>query len=158
LHSPEDLEAMLVAAHEAFRERRWLPPHERIEVLSAIAGLMEKHQDELVQIAAQEGGKPHADTLVEVKRAIQGVHVAIHTMQEQGGSEIPMGLTPASTQRMAFTRREPIGVIASISAFNHPINLTVHQTIPAIAVGSPVIIKPALTTPLSCLRLMELYR
>ena len=158
LHSAEDLEKMLAAAHEAFRARRWLQPFERIEVLSAIAALMEKHQEELVHISAQEGGKPHADTLVEVKRAIQGVQVAIHAMHEQGGKEIPMGLTPASSNRIAFTRREPIGVIASISAFNHPINLTVHQTIPAIAVGCPVLIKPALTTPLSCLRMMELYR
>ena len=97
LQSAEDLETMLSEAHDAFRERRWLQPHERIELLTAIAGLMEKHQDELVQISAQEGGKPHADTLVEVKRAIQGVHVAIHSMHEQGGTEIPMGLTPAST-------------------------------------------------------------
>jgi acyl-CoA reductase-like NAD-dependent aldehyde dehydrogenase len=158
LHAAADLETMLSAAHTAFRERRWLQPHERIDVLSAIAALMQKHQDELVHIAAQEGGKPHADTLVEVKRAIQGVHVAIHAMHEQSGTEVPMGLTPSSTNRMAFTRREPIGVIASISAFNHPVNLTVHQTIPAIAVGCPVIIKPAMTTPLSCLRMMELYR
>jgi acyl-CoA reductase-like NAD-dependent aldehyde dehydrogenase len=79
-------------------------------------------------------------------------------MHEQSGREIPMGLTPASVNRLAFTHPEPIGVIASISAFNHPINLIVHQTIPAIAVGAPVIIKPALKTPRTCLRMMQLYR
>ncbi len=69
-----------------------------------------------------------------------------------------MGLTPSSVNRLAFTMREPIGVVASISAFNHPLNLAVHQTIPAIAVGAPVIIKPALTTPLSALSLLDILK
>jgi acyl-CoA reductase-like NAD-dependent aldehyde dehydrogenase len=56
---------------------------------------------------------------------------------------------------MAYTYREPIGVVASVSAFNHPFNLIVHQVIPAVAVGCPVIVKPALTTPLSCINLVE---
>jgi acyl-CoA reductase-like NAD-dependent aldehyde dehydrogenase len=49
-------------------------------------------------------------------------------------------------------------VVTSISAFNHPLNLTIHQTIPAIAVGSPVIIKPARTTPLSCMKFIEILQ
>ena len=57
--------------------------------------------------------------------------------------------------RMALTIREPIGVVAAISAFNHPFNLIAHQVIPAVAVGCPVIVKPALTTPLSCLNLVK---
>ena len=64
-----------------------------------------------------------------------------------------MGLTPASTDRWAFTTREPIGVVVAISAFNHPLNLIVHQVAPAIAVGCPVIVKPASATPLSLHRL-----
>jgi acyl-CoA reductase-like NAD-dependent aldehyde dehydrogenase len=50
---------------------------------------------------------------------------------------------------MAFTRLEPIGVVVAVSAFNHPLNLIVHQVAPAIAVGCPVIVKPAAATPLS---------
>lgn len=57
-----------------------------------------------------------------------------------------------------FQIKEPIGVVAAISAFNHPLNLIVHQVAPAIAVGCPVIIKPASTTPLSCLELIKLLR
>ena len=62
-----------------------------------------------------------------------------------------MGLTPASVDRRAFTIVEPIGIVAAISAFNHPLNLIVHQVVPAIAVGCPVIVKPAPATPLSCI-------
>jgi acyl-CoA reductase-like NAD-dependent aldehyde dehydrogenase len=63
-----------------------------------------------------------------------------------------MGLTAASVSRAAFTRKEPIGVVAAISAFNHPLNLIVHQVGPAVAAGCPVIVKPAEDTPLSCFR------
>jgi acyl-CoA reductase-like NAD-dependent aldehyde dehydrogenase len=69
-----------------------------------------------------------------------------------------MGLTLASIDRRAFTIVEPIGVVAAISAFNHPLNLIVHQVVPAIAVGRPVIVKPAITTPLSCVDFVGLLR
>jgi acyl-CoA reductase-like NAD-dependent aldehyde dehydrogenase len=69
-----------------------------------------------------------------------------------------MGLTPASIDRRAFTILEPIGVVAAISAFNHPLNLIVHQVVPAIAVGCPVIVKPAPVTPLSCIERATLSR
>jgi acyl-CoA reductase-like NAD-dependent aldehyde dehydrogenase len=52
------------------------------------------------------------------------------------GREIPMGLTPASDGRWAFTTREPIGVVAAISAFNHPLNLIVHPVAPALVISA----------------------
>ena len=57
-----------------------------------------------------------------------------------------MNIDKASKNRMAFTQKEPIGVVLAISAFNHPLNLIVHQIGPAIAAGCPIIIKPALDT------------
>ena len=110
----------------------------------------------MTRIATEEGGKPYADSKVEVLRAINGVKLSIEHLAQIKGEQIPMGQTASSVNRLAFTMREPIGVVSSISAFNHPLNLIIHQTIPAIAVGSPVIIKPALTTPLSCLKFMEI--
>jgi len=91
------------------------------------------------------------DALIETDRAIHGVRNAVDELRVMGGGrEILMGLTPASIDRRALTTLEPIGLAAAISAFNHPLNLIVHQVVPAIAVGSPVIIKPATDTPLSC--------
>ena len=72
------------------------------------------------------------------------------------GSEIPMGLTPAAEGKIAFTTREPIGLVVAISAFNHPLNLIVHQVAPAVATGCPVIVKPADDTPLSCQRFISI--
>ena len=91
-------------------------------------------------------------------RAIDGLRNAAEALRTFAGREIPMGLTPASDRRWAFTTKEPIGVVAAISAFNHPLNLIVHQVAPAIATGCPVIVKPAAATPLCCLELVKLLR
>jgi acyl-CoA reductase-like NAD-dependent aldehyde dehydrogenase len=69
-----------------------------------------------------------------------------------------MQRSAASAGRLAMTTLEPIGPVLTYSAFNHPLNLTVHQVGPAIAAGCPVIIKPAKATPLSCLRLVQILR
>jgi len=157
LNDANDVEKALQVAHGLFLDRaRWLPAWQRIAILEKVAGIMNGQIDELTRIAAQEGGKPWADSRVEVLRAINGVKLGIEHLAQLKGEQVPMGLTEASVNRMAFTMREPIGVVSSISAFNHPLNLIVHQTVPAIAAGSPVIIKPALTTPLSCLKFMEI--
>src|SRR3546814_9414691 len=66
-----------------------------------------------------------------------------------------MGTTAASAGRRAFTQRQPIGVVVAVSAFNHPLNLIVHQVATAVAAGCPVLVKPAKTTPLSALRSEE---
>ncbi len=145
------LESKLATAARLFADRSsWLKPYRRIEILRKLAVLMEGKRDHLGSQIAAEGGKPLADALVETDRAIDGVRYAIDVLRTMGGREIPMGITPASADRWASTVIEPIGVVAAISAFNHPLNLIVHQVVPAIAVGCPVIVKPATPTPLSC--------
>ena len=157
VNSADDVERALATAYALFNDQsKWIPAYERVEILERAVGIMESQVKELTELAASEGGKPYVDSEVEVLRAINGVKLAIEHMPANKGEEIPMGHTRSSANRMAFTRREPIGVVSSISAFNHPLNLIVHQTVPAIAVGAPVIIKPAQTTPLSCLRFVEI--
>lgn len=153
------LERKLQAADQVFRDRDgWLKPHRRIAILRRLAALMEGKRDHLAMQIAREGGKPLPDAIVETNRAIDGVHNAADELRNFAGREIPMGLSAAAENRWAFTTREPIGVVAAISAFNHPLNLIVHQVAPAIAVGCPVIVKPASTTPLSCLDFVALVR
>jgi acyl-CoA reductase-like NAD-dependent aldehyde dehydrogenase len=156
-HSDAELEQKLARAAQAFANRdAWLAPHARIAVLRRLAERVEAHKEEFARLIAQEGGKPYSDAVIEVTRAIDGVRNAAEALRDFGGQEIPMGLTPASAGRWAFTIREPIGVVAAISAFNHPLNLIVHQVAPAIATGCPVIVKPASTTPLCCKRFVDL--
>lgn len=153
------LERKLRTARDLFANRdRWLKPHERVAILRRLAELMEGRREHFAMQIAREGGKPLADARIEAVRAIDGVRNAADELRTFSGREIPMGLSPASDGRWAFTTREPIGVVAAISAFNHPLNLIVHQIVPAIAAGCPVIVKPAEATPLSCLDLVALVR
>jgi acyl-CoA reductase-like NAD-dependent aldehyde dehydrogenase len=151
------LERKIESARRVFADRGgWLKPHQKIDVLRKLAGLMQGKREHLGRQIAREGGKPLTDALIEVDRAIDGVRDAVDELRVRAGREIPMGITPASDNRHAFTILEPIGVVAAISAFNHPLNLIIHQVVPAVAVGCPVIIKPAPTTPLSCVDLVGL--
>ncbi len=151
------VEDALKVAHGVFRDRRqWLSVPERIDVLSRAVDIMEQRVDELTLTAASEGGKPWVDSKVEVLRAIDGVRLCIETLRGEAGSVIPIGTTPATVGRVAFTQKEPVGVVVAVSAFNHPLNLIVHQVGPAVATGCPVIVKPAEDTPLSCLAFVDI--
>lgn len=151
------VEHMLDTAVAAFKNQdAWLKKHELVTILEKTMEIMTSRTEELTLLAASEGGKPYVDSKVEVQRAINGVKLAVEHMGAFKGSEIPMGHTASSVNRMAYTMKEPIGVVAAISAFNHPLNLAVHQIVPALAVGCPVIIKPAETTPLSALNFVEI--
>ncbi|MGV6876686.1 aldehyde dehydrogenase family protein [Pseudochelatococcus sp. B33] len=151
------LERKLQAAERVFKDRdSWLQPHQRVAVLRKLAALMDGKRDHFAMQIAREGGKPLPDAIIETNRAIDGVHNAADELRNFAGREIPMGLSAAAENRWAFTTKEPIGIVAAISAFNHPLNLIVHQVAPAIAVGCPVIVKPAITTPLSCLDFVAL--
>ncbi|HZB12095.1 MAG TPA: aldehyde dehydrogenase family protein [Chryseolinea sp.] len=153
----KEVEVALKTANDLFLDRtRWIPAHKKISILKKVQELMEADIENLTNTAAQEGGKPYQDSKVEVMRAINGVKLAAEEIGRLIGEQIPMGLTEASSNRIAFTTREPIGVVVSISAFNHPLNLIVHQTVTAFAAGCPVIVKPASTTPFSCLTFVDI--
>ena len=148
------IEEALATADELLQKKP-LPIPERIFILNKTADLVEAKAEEFARQSAEEGGKPLIDSRIELTRAVQGIREAANSIGQLTGHEIPMNLTPSSMNRMAFTTREPIGIVAAISAFNHPFNLIVHQVIPGVAVGCPVIVKPARTTPLSCLNLVN---
>ena len=121
----------------------------RIEILRRAGEIMRDRIEELTLQASREGGKPYTDSKIELRRAIDGVDNCIEVLRADAGEVIPMGISKPSAGRVAFTRREPIGVVVAVSAFNHPMNLIVHQVAPGVAAGCPVIVKPAPDTPLS---------
>ncbi|GMT48823.1 MAG: aldehyde dehydrogenase [bacterium] len=152
----KQIETALDTAYRlAQRHGACIPLPERIEILEKTANLVESRAEDYALQAVKEGGKPLIDSRVELQRAVQGIREAARSLNQLVGREIPMNLNPSSQNRWAFTYREPIGVVVAVSAFNHPFNLIVHQVIPAVAVGCPVIVKPALTTPLSCFNLVN---
>jgi acyl-CoA reductase-like NAD-dependent aldehyde dehydrogenase len=151
------VDTALATAEALYKDKKnWLSVELRVKVLAKTAEIMQNRAEKLALEAAREGGKPLIDSRVEVARAIDGIKNCIEVMRSGHGEEIPMQRNAASMNRLAFTTREPIGVVVAVSAFNHPLNLAVHQIGPAIAAGCPVIIKPAGDTPLSCFRLLNI--
>lgn len=149
----------LETAYGLFRNRdAWISVGERINILEKTVSIMLNRRQELALESAREGGKPLVDSLVEVDRAIDCIKICIENIRAEGGSVIPMRLNAASAGRIAFTQHEPIGVVLAFSAFNHPLNLIAHQVAPAVAVGCPVIVKPAEATPLTCMRFVGILR
>ncbi|MFK7975427.1 MAG: aldehyde dehydrogenase family protein [Halioglobus sp.] len=155
----EHIEAALTLAHDTFRNRKaWLSVTERRHILMRTAQLMEQQAETLTLGAASEGGKPLVDSRVEVNRAIEGVVMCAEHIAAHSGEVVPLTEPTPNTSRTGFTQKEPIGVVVAVSAFNHPLNLIVHQVGAAVAAGCPVIVKPADDTPLSCLRFVALLR
>ena len=149
----------MAAAHGLFRDRStWLSVPKRLEILTNAAAIMESQVEALTTLAASEGGKPYTDSMAEVVRAIDGVNLCAETLRSHAGDVIPVGTTAATTGRIAFTQKEPVGTVVAVSAFNHPLNLIVHQVGPAVASGCPVVVKPAADTPMSCIRFVEILR
>lgn len=156
-HDWDQIDGYLAKAKELSEDRsQWLKTHERAAILERVVEIMTERRDELAMQIANEGGKPLIDARVEADRAIKGVELCIHDLGNIKGTEIPMGLSPSGDGRLAWTSREPIGPVVAVSAFNHPLNLIVHQVCPAVAVGCPVIVKPASDTPLSCFAFIDI--
>jgi len=159
LVSKNEIDNILNTAQNLFNDQsKWIPAYKRIEILEKTASIMNDRIEELLVTAISEGGKPYQDSKAEVLRAIKGVKLAAEHISQIKGEQIPMGLTEASLNRIAFTSKEPIGIVAAVSAFNHPLNLAVHQIVTAIAAGCPVIFKPATATPLSSLALGNILK
>jgi acyl-CoA reductase-like NAD-dependent aldehyde dehydrogenase len=152
------VERALAVARGHFADRRgWLSAARRLDILERSLGLLQREAERLTLLAAREGGKPLKDSRIEMVRAIDGIRLCIQCIRTGHGEEVPMGVNAASGNRLAFTHHEPIGPVIAFSAFNHPINLIVHQIGPAIAAGCPVIVKPADDTPLSCYELVRIF-
>ena len=147
----DELENIIESSHKVFKDRKkWLTIPERISILEKLVSLIKRDEAILAVQIAKEGGKPLIDAKIEVSRAIDGIKIAMGSIPYVfKGEEITMGLGSASIGKRAFTIIEPLGVALAVSAFNHPLNLLVHQAVPAIATGCPVIIKPSSQTPLT---------
>ncbi len=153
----KDIEKILNSAANVSKSKGSdFSPLKRIEILKKFCKKINENIEDLAKLATSEGGKPITDSIIEIKRGAEGVDSCIEVLKSEAGFVIPMNLNETSLNRIAFTQKEPIGVVLAISAFNHPFNLIIHQIIPAIATGCSVIVKPAEDTPLSCKKIVDM--
>ncbi|HEX4929097.1 MAG TPA: aldehyde dehydrogenase family protein, partial [Gaiellaceae bacterium] len=142
------------AAEAAMREP--LPAHKRAEILVRVAGYLGRRHEEVAQTISAEAGKPLKAARVEASRAMSTFTMAAVEARKLTGETVPMDASQAGAGKLAFTLRQPIGIVAAISPFNFPLNLVAHKIAPALAAGCAVVLKPASKTPLSALLLAEL--
>src|ERR671937_762324 len=142
------------AADHAMREP--LPAHKRAGILVRVAGALGRRHDEVARLISDEAGKPMKAARVEARRAMSTYTFAAVEARKLAGEMVPMDAAQAGEGKLAFTLRQPIGIVGAISPFNFPLNLVAHKLAPALAAGCAVVLKPASQTPLSALLLAEL--
>ena len=151
----EHAEAAIAAAVKAFGTTRRLPAFERQRVLKRVAQAIGERKEEFARTVAQEAGKPIKAARTEVERAIFTFTVAAEESTRNYGEYLPLDWQEFTAGRWGIVRRFPLGPIAGITPFNFPVNLVAHKLAPAIAVGCPMVLKPAPQTPLSALLLAQ---
>ena len=146
-----DMDAAVTAARQGFTHWREVPPAGRARILRQAAELIRRHGAELAMLDAADSGNPYSEMRKDAEAAAAQVDFFAGLVTEMKGASIPMG-----PERVNFSVREPLGVVARLLPFNHPLMFCAGKTAAILAAGNAVIVKPADQTPLSALRLAEL--
>lgn len=154
----EEVEQAIQAAYLARNTMAKMPAHQRAKILENLSRLLEERAAEAAKIIALEAAKPIATAKGEIARTVQTYQFAAEEAKRIHGETLPLDAAPGGEGRVAYTVREPLGVVGAITPFNFPRNLVAHKVGPAIASGNAVVLKPASQTPLSAFFLAELLQ
>ncbi|GAA0335073.1 aldehyde dehydrogenase family protein [Oceanobacillus oncorhynchi subsp. oncorhynchi] len=154
--SNEQIDAAIDAAHKNRKTMAKLTALERSSILENLVQLLKDNKRTVAEIISKESAKPLKFSLGEVQRTIETYKFAAEEAKRLHGEMVPMEAAENGSNRLGYTMREPLGVIAAITPFNFPLNLVAHKVGPAIAAGNTIILKPASQTPLSAYYLAEL--
>jgi acyl-CoA reductase-like NAD-dependent aldehyde dehydrogenase len=157
---PIATEADVIRAVEAAQlgkaAMRALPAHERARILISAAGRMERELPELARLLASENGKPIRQTREEIAAAARIFRGFGEEAKRLFGRTVPMDAIPGMERHVAFTIRQPIGVVVAIVPFNYPAELWAHKAAAALAAGNALISKPPSPCPLTLLRMARI--
>jgi aldehyde dehydrogenase (NAD+) len=158
VHVPDAdaVERALQAAWDAKGAARATSAAVRAEALMHVSARLAERLEEVAQLITAENGKPITWARAEAGRAVSTFRWAAEEARRFNGEFQRLDTEKATERRAAIIRRFPYGPVLGISPFNFPINLVAHKVAPAIAVGAPIVVKPAPATPLGALLLGEL--
>ena len=152
---PEDIDRAVASARAAFRSGCWsrLAPRDRMEILYSFARLIDEHAEELAVLETLDMGKPIADVVA------QDIPACIETIRfmAEGIDKIEGSVTNTDNDSIHLVIREPLGVVGCIPPWNYPLLMATWKIAPALAAGNTVVLKPAEQSPMSGLRLAELF-
>jgi betaine-aldehyde dehydrogenase len=151
---PGEVEAAVRAAREAQPGWAALAGSERARILRRAVELLRARNDELASLETRDTGKPIQETrVVDVISGAECIEYFAALTQSAAGEHIDLG--PAA---FGYTRREALGVVAGIGAWNYPLQIACWKSAPALAFGNAMIFKPASLTPLTAVELEKAYR
>src|SRR5256714_3168674 len=150
----EETRQAIDAAHAAFRGWADMLPQQRARILMKGASLARQHLDEVASLLTREQGKPLRDSKIEAERFVENIefYASLSASGAIRGKHVQLSVPGA----FGLVVRRPLGVVGAIIPWNFPLTLLANKIAPALAVGNTVVAKPASTTPLSTIRLVEL--
>ncbi len=151
--TPEDALQAVAAARAALPGWADTPAPARAQVLFRALEIMGRRSDELARTITEEEGKPLADARGEVRRAMNIIEYAAGEGRRLFGYTTPSEL-PGT---VAYTVRRPLGVVAIITPWNFPVAIPAWKMAPALICGNTIVFKPASITPLSAVKLTEIF-
>ncbi len=148
------VDAAVARAQQAQKQWAALTGAERGRILNRAARLLRERNDELAQLETRNTGKPIQETrAVDVLSGAECLEYFAGIAAGIAGEHLSLG--PAA---FGYTRREPLGVVAGIGAWNYPLQIACWKSAPALACGNAMIFKPAELTPLTAVQLEAIYR
>jgi acyl-CoA reductase-like NAD-dependent aldehyde dehydrogenase len=152
---PEDIDRAVAAARVAFRSGCWsrIAPRERMDILYRFADLIDEHAEDLAVLETLDMGKPIGDVVAEDLPAV----ISTIRFMAEGIDKIEGSVTNTDNDALHMVIREPLGVVGCISPWNYPLLMATWKIAPALAAGNTVVLKPAEQSPLSAVRLAELF-
>jgi aldehyde dehydrogenase (NAD+) len=154
LSTAEDVDRAVEAAHRAFQRWRDVPAPERMEYVHGLIEIWRRRRDELAEAVTLEMGKPIREARTEADRAIGEMRFTAGEALRVGGETLPSG----RRDLLAYTVREPLGVVAAVTPWNFPVLSPIRKTIPALVHGCSVVLKPASLTPLTSVIIVEMLQ
>ena len=117
---------------------------------------LKDNREDFAELLTLEVGKPINESLVELDRSVETLKLAAEEAKRVYGESVPLDAGLNGKGFFAFTQKVPLGVVAAITPFNYPLNLTIHKIAPAIACKNTVIVKPPTEAPLTVMKFCEL--
>ena len=156
--SNEDVLLAIDAAAEGAKVMAGMEAYKRADILQKVADFINEDREECARTIAEESAKPLKAARAEVDRTVMTYSFAAQEARRIHGETIPLDAAPGGEGRVAYTVKEPLGVIAAITPFNFPMNLVAHKVGPALAAGNAVVLKPASQTPLSAYKIAAYFQ
>jgi alpha-ketoglutaric semialdehyde dehydrogenase len=154
LSTREEVREAVAAARAAFPAWRDTPAPARGRVLARAAALMEKQKEALARTLCREEGKTVKEALVEVERSINILEFTAGEGRRMGGETIPS----EAAKNIAYTIKQPLGVVGAITPWNFPVAIPVWKAAPALVAGNTVVLKPAELTPECAAKVVEIFQ